>query len=139
MVGTDDADDVTQQVFVQAWRSRTTFDPDRGEVPGWLVGITRNTARQHLRQRAPDPLEIDEQLDADDRAREQDDVLTALVVASTLRDLPDHERAVLELTLLHELTQAEVAERLDLPLGTVKSRQRRGLQTLRDTIGGSDA
>ena len=135
MVGVDDADDVTQQVFVQAWRSRTTFDPTRGEVPGWLVGITRNTARDHLRRRAPGSLELDDALDADPR-RADDDVVTALLVASTLRDLPDEQRVVLELTLLHEHTQAETADRLGLPLGTVKSRHRRGLRRLRDTIGG---
>lgn len=136
MVGVDDADDVTQQVYVQAWRSRTTFDPTRGEVPGWLVGITRNVARQHLRDRAPTPLELVDDLDADPVAAEQSEVVDALVIASTLRDLPDTQRAVLELTLLHDLTQAETAQRLGIPLGTVKTRHRRGLQQLRDRIGG---
>lgn len=136
LVGRDEADDVTQQVFVAAWQSRTSFDPDRGEVPGWLVGITRNVARSHLRARVPDPVEVVDDLDADPSAPSQDHVVDALLLASALRDLPDHQRAVLELTLLEDHTQAEVAVRLDLPLGTVKTRQRRGLQRLRATLGG---
>lgn len=136
LVGRAEADDVTQQVFVAAWQSRTGFDPDRGEVPGWLVGITRNVARTHLRRRAPDPVELVDTLDADTSAPSQDDVVDALLVASALRDLPDDQRRVLELTMLEDLTQAEAAVRLDLPLGTVKTHQRRGLRRLRASIGG---
>ncbi len=135
LVGRHDADDVTQQVYVAAWRSRTGFDPERGEVPGWLVGITRNVARQHLRRRGPTHLELSPELDEDVTTPEQDHVIDALMVASTLRDLPDDQRTVLELTLLEELTQAEAADRLGIPLGTVKTRHRRGLQTIRTTLG----
>lgn len=139
LVGHDDADDVTQQVFVAAWRARETFDPARGEVPGWLVGITRNSARQHLRRRGPATTEILEEVDsvdADTTTSDQEHVVDALVVASALRDLPTEQRTVLELTLLHDLTQAETAARLEVPLGTVKSRHRRGLVALRETMGG---
>lgn len=136
MVGRDDADDVTQQVFVAAWHSRTGFDPTRGVVPGWLVGITRNVARGHLRHRGPEPVDVVDALDADPTATSQEQVVDAVLVASALRDLPDEQRVVLELTLLEDLTQAEAAARLEVPVGTVKSRQRRGLQQLRDVIGG---
>lgn len=135
LVGTHDADDVTQQVFVAAWQSRQGFDPARGEVPGWLVGITRNVARNHLRRRGPTHLELSDDLDDDPTTPDQDHVIDAMLVASTIRDLPDEQRKVLDLVLFHELTQAEVAERLGVPLGTVKTRQRRGLQTIRTTLG----
>ncbi len=135
LVGNHDADDVTQQVYVAAWQSRQGFDPDRGEVPGWLVGITRNVARQHLRRRGPTHLELAQELDEDVTAPEQEHVVDALLVASTIRDLPGEQRRVLELTLFEELTQAEAAERLGIPLGTVKTRHRRGLQTIRTTLG----
>lgn len=136
MVGHSNADDVTQQVFVAAWRSRHSFDPDLGEVPGWLVGITRNVARQHLRRRGPTSVELDDSLDAAEAPAGHDQVIDALLVASALRDLPDEQRTVLELTLLHDLTQVEAAAQLNIPLGTVKTRQRRGLQRLRHRIGG---
>lgn len=135
LVGTHDADDVTQQVFVAAWQSRQGFDPSRGEVPGWLVGITRNMARTHLRRRGPTHLALSDELDDDPTTGGQEHVADALLVASTIRDLPGEQRRVLELTLLHELTQSEVADRLGIPLGTVKTRHRRGLQTIRTTLG----
>lgn len=135
LVGRHDADDVVQQVFVAAWQSRQGFDPARGEVPGWLVGITRNVARTHVRRRGPVHLELSDELDDDPMTPEQEHVVDALLVASTIRDLPGEQRKVLELTLFHELTQAEAAERLGVPLGTVKTRQRRGLHTIRTTLG----
>ena len=137
LVGRDHADDVTQQVFVEAWRSRRSFSPDRGEVPGWLVGITRNVARAHLRSRGPSMLDIDERRDDDETAPGADRVVDHLLVATAFRDLPSRQREVLELTLVSEFTQAEAATHLDIPLGTVKTRHRRGLRTLRASLGGA--
>ena len=139
LVGHDHADDVTQQVFVEAWRSRRSFSPDRGEVPGWLVGITRNVARTHLRERGPAHLEVDDELDADETAPAADVVVDHLVVANAFRDLPAHQREVLELTLLREFTQSEAADHLGIPLGTVKTRHRRGLKALRASLQGAVA
>lgn len=135
MVGRDHADDVTQMVFVEAWRSRRSFSPDRGEVPGWLVGITRNVARSHLRSLGPRSLQVDDALDADGAAPAADAVIDSLLVANAFRDLSAAQRQVLELTLVSEYTQAEAAARLDIPLGTVKTRHRRGLETLRKSLG----
>lgn len=136
LVGRHAADDVTQQVFIEAWRSRNSFSPDRGEVPGWLVGITRNVARGHLRRRGPLPLDVDERRDGDERARGAEDVVDGLLVAEAFRSLPPHQRAVLELTLIEEYTQSEAAARLEIPLGTAKTRHRRGLAALRAALDG---
>lgn len=140
LVGRDDADDVTQQVYVEAWRSRATFDPERGELPGWLVGITRNLARAHHRRRGPDPtsLVVDEQRDADpDPTIRPERVVDALVVAAAMRDLADAQRAVVELTLLAGMSQSQAAAELAMPLGTVKSHHRRALARLREALGRS--
>jgi RNA polymerase sigma-70 factor (ECF subfamily) len=136
LVGRDGADDVTQQVFVAAWRSRDTFDPSRGEVPGWLVGITRNVARQHHRRRGAARLQLVEDVSepGPPAPPAQDAVAEELLVASALRELPEEQREVLALSFYEDLTQQEVAVRLNVPLGTVKSRQRRGLQRLRRVL-----
>ena len=139
LVGHDHADDVTQQVFVEAWRSRRSFDPSRGEVPGWLVGIARNVARSYMRDRGPATLDVDEQRDADGAAPGADAVVDHLVVASAFRDLPATQREVLELTLLGEFTHSEAAAHLGIPLGTVKTRHRRGLKALRASLAGAVA
>jgi RNA polymerase sigma factor (sigma-70 family) len=142
-VGRDAADDLTQQVFVAAWRGRANFDPDRGVVPGWLIGIARNLANRSFRRNREIPT-------AD--APKEDSVLVAeavpvpdgpdavadrLLLGAALQRLGDDQRRTLELGYLEGLTQQEVADRLGLPLGTVKSHQRRGLQRLRQALGGA--
>lgn len=133
----DTADDLTQQVFVAAWRSRHTYDPARGPLGAWLVGIARNvtnTSFRGVREVPVDPVDVPH------GARPEDDrsnaVADELLLADALAHLPDNQRRTLELSYWNGLTQVEVAERLDMPLGTVKSHQRRGLQRLRDSLGG---
>lgn len=133
----DAADDLTQQVFVAAWRSRDTYDPARGAPGAWLVGIARNVTNRSFRGVREVPV------DPGDVAREdrpEDDrssaVADEMLLADALSHLPTPQRHTLELSYWDGLTQAEVAERLGIPLGTVKSHQRRGLQRLRDALGG---
>ena len=133
----DAADDLTQQVFVAAWRSRHTFDPARGPLGAWLVGIARNVTNRSfrgVREIPVDPVDVGRDDVADDD--HGDSVADELLLADALAHLPDNQRRTLQLSYWEGLTQAEVAERLDMPLGTVKSHQRRGLQRLRDTLGG---
>lgn len=133
----NDVDDVVQDTFVTAWRSRDRFDPERGTLAAWLAGIARNTGRQRLRtlSRAPTPTEVsaDALLDDDDALRATAD---RLVLRAALDELPDGQRAVLELAFLEGHSHAVVAERLGLPVGTVKSHARRGLLALRRRLGG---
>lgn len=138
-VGADAADDLTQQVFVEAWRTRDRFDPERGVVPGWLIGIARNLVARHGRQAARVPTPV-----ADAQATEPpipdvtpDILADQLTVAAALDVLSEPQRATLRLSFFHDLTQAEVAEQLGLPLGTVKSHHRRGLARLRDHLESS--
>lgn len=129
--GPDAADDLTQSVFVEAWRSRARFDPERGVVPGWLVGIARNQIRRDARRHREVPIDRDVEHPEDSR---EDAVANQVVLAQALSDLDPTVRSTLELSYWHGLTQTEVATRLDLPLGTVKSHQRRGLARLRDIL-----
>ncbi|MEU8759281.1 sigma-70 family RNA polymerase sigma factor [Streptomyces sp. NPDC048659] len=130
-----EAEDVTQQVFVAAWRGRAGFRPERGTLPAWLTGITRRktadalaarTRRTELAAALGAALEHE---DPADRAPER--LLDRIVVTEQLARLPRAQRDVLALAYFADLTQAQIADRTGLPLGTVKSHVRRGLVRMR--------
>lgn len=138
-----EADDVTQQVFIGAWRGRHGFRPDRGPLGAWLVGITRRKIVDALAARTR-RLSL-----ADSAARgaaptgpaagAPDDVLDRVLVVQALSRLPHAQREVLCMAFYEDLTQAQIAERTGVPLGTVKSHARRGLHRLRRVIEQSPA
>ncbi len=140
-VGADAADDLTQQVFVEAWRTRERFDPERGVVPGWLIGIARNLVARHgqLASRLPTPVANAEATEPPTADVTPDLLADRLTVAAALDVLTEPQRATLRLSFYDGLSQAEIADRLALPLGTVKSHHRRGLARLRDHLEHSHA
>jgi RNA polymerase sigma-70 factor, ECF subfamily len=121
------AEDATQEAFATVWRRAETFDPDRGSAAAWLYAVARNAAGQLLRRGEPAATMI--VLDEETAGKEEDPV-TRLAVHAALTRLPGGEREVLELAYFEDLTQTAIAERLNLPLGTVKTRTRNGLHRL---------
>ncbi len=129
-----EAEDVTQATFVAAWRGRETYDPGRGSVAGWLLGIARRQVADRLRV-----IHRDHGIAAALRQAEAgyseeplpERVVDRLVVLDELRQLTAEPRRVVELAFFDDLTHVQIAGVTGLPLGTVKSHLRRGLARLR--------
>ncbi|GII91225.1 RNA polymerase sigma factor [Sinosporangium siamense] len=126
-----DIDDVLQVVFSEVWRSRHRFDPARS-LPAWLIGIAHNRAIDHLRVRTLPTVPLDVMADPPGREglAEGDGIADRDEVRRALATLPEPQREAIELAYYGELTQREIAERLDVPLGTIKARTARGLRRL---------
>ncbi len=129
-----DAEDATQLVFLAAWRSRDRFDPARGELPAWLLGITRHvvadllTAREREARRREAATGAAHLLVVPDPA---DAAAARVDVERALRRLAPERRRVVRLAFAYGLPHTQIAARTGLPLGTVKSHARRGLAQLR--------
>ena len=137
LVGAD-AEDVAQQVFVDAWRSRERFDASRGSLGAWLTGISRFKSIDHLRsmsRRPSVPSATAGDLVPDEAGIDR--LVDRMVLEKALEILPTARREVVELGFLEGLSHPEIATKLGLPLGTVKSHMRRGLEALQVELRGS--
>lgn len=135
-LGPEIAKDLTQEVFAAGWFARRQYDPSRGSLGGWLVGIARNKIIDHVRaqNRRPQLSEHGAPVEAgapSPTAAEVDALADRLLLADAMAQLPDRSKRVIELAFYEELTHPEIAERCELPLGTVKSDIRRGLARMR--------
>ena len=131
----DAASDCVQETFVGAWRSRDRFDPAAGTLAGWLMGIARFKVLDAYRSANRVPTPVSDAPDQTVDVVETADVLAdRVLVTHALSALPDRARAVVELAFWSDMTQTEIAEHLDLPLGTVKSDMRRGLARMREHL-----
>ena len=137
-----EAEDVVQDVFSQAWAQAPRYESSRGAVAAWLLTMTRSRAIDRLRTRRarPDSVPADEsQLRGFvDPAEPHDLGLFTREqvhrVRSAMSRLPVMQRVVIEMAYFEGLSQSEIAERLEEPLGTVKTRARLGLLKLREAL-----
>lgn len=135
-----DAEEIVQDVFAQAWRTARSFESSRGSLIGWLLMITRTRSIDRLRARASRPDTMAEPYTAALQApgvSAVDQVLSAeqaTRIQQALVALPEAQRRALELAYYEGLTQSEIAARLAEPLGTVKTRMRSALMTLRQRL-----
>ena len=126
-----EAEDVTQKVFVAAWMGRANFRPDRASLPAWLLGITRNKVvdahqARDKQRRIANKLAVNAQ-----PAPEPVDVAARLLIADEISRLDEVPQRVLRMAFYEDLTHTQIAERLQLPAGTVKSHIRRSLIKLK--------
>jgi RNA polymerase sigma-70 factor, ECF subfamily len=134
----EDAEDVTQQVFTQAWRTAARYDHTRGVVAAWLLMMARSRAIDCLRRR--DPARSDDAVDSQLAAIPDPGPSVESLVATreqvelartALNGLSPEQRHAIELAYYGGLTHSEIAQQTSTPLGTVKTRVRTALQTLR--------
>jgi RNA polymerase sigma factor (sigma-70 family) len=136
------AQDAVQDAFLGVWRTAAAFDPRRGKAQTWLltlvhrraVDVVRREDRRRTEQLDDAPVAAAESTDEEASVREQ-----RRAVQAALALLPADQREALELSYYGGLTQTELAERLGIPLGTVKSRVFAGLARLRDLLGEAGA
>ena len=146
-----EAEDIVQEVFAQAWRQASKYDARRGAPAAWLLTMTRSRAIDRLRARRVRPELTGGPPTVDGRARQDypdvadsgalpdAQLLSAEQVArvrKALSDLPMLQRVALELAFYEGLTHVEIAERLEQPLGTVKTRIRVAMLRLREALAG---
>lgn len=132
-----DAEDVTQATFISAWRGRDTFDPETGNLAGWLVGIARRRAIEQLRviSRENRVLQaVSTEPPVSESHSAMDSVVERVLVTDELSKLPTAQRHVLELAFYEGLIHVQIAATTDMPVGTVKSHLRRGLNRLRQRL-----
>lgn len=125
-----DAEDVTQAVFVSAWRSRHSFDPQSGNVPGWLLAITRRRIADFHRSRR-DEMPV---ATMPDQPVDPVDLSAQISVADEIDELGEPASQIIRLAFYDDLTHQQIAERMSLPLGTVKSHIRRSLLKMRTRL-----
>ncbi len=135
-LGPETGRDVTQEIFTSAWRARHRFDPDRGSIRAWLMGIAKNRVvdqyrMQSRRPQIADGVEVADRQDNGSDRIQIDRVGDRMILANALNELNDRARTVVELSFFHQLTHPEIAAQTGLPLGTVKSDIRRSLQKLK--------
>ena len=145
------AEDVVQDVFVRLWRHPERYVAERGRFLGWMLSVTRNRAIDEVRSRRRRPLNESQVGNPEEGGSITDDTAseaaaremagTELVdqremVRAALLELPEEQRMAIELAYYSGLTQAEIAEKLATPLGTVTTRIRLGMQKLRKALDG---
>ena len=136
------SEEITQDVFLSIWRRGSSYNAAKGKFTTWLFGIAHNRTIDELRKRRRDKSrysdDIDDHLNIASQSISPDDSAVVqseyAMVREVLDTLPPPQRAVIVLSYFHGLTQVEIAEKLEQPLGTVKTRMRLGLKKLRTAL-----
>jgi RNA polymerase sigma-70 factor (ECF subfamily) len=133
------AEEMTQETFTRLWRRATAYDAERGSVPTFLFTIARRVAVDIWRRPSSRPItDANVTLASAGHSDEITPLLTGLTVKQALRTLSQAHQQILELGYFRQLSQSEIADRLDLPLGTVKTRTYHALRALKQALADID-
>ncbi len=134
------AEDVVQDAFVSVWKQAARFDSERGQVKSWLMTIVHHKAIDAVRRRSKRNERAWPEGPGDVAAtygrphEEASAAMDAEAVRSAVKGVPDDQRRTIEMAYFEGLTHVEIADRMQVPLGTVKSRLRIGLEKMRDAL-----
>jgi RNA polymerase sigma-70 factor, ECF subfamily len=134
-----DAEEVVADVLWQAWSDARSYEPSRGSVGAWLVTMARSRAIDRLRAKRARQAQPGQQPPAQSVADPEvvlDEAQRAQLIRTAVSKLEAAERNALELAYFSDLSQSQIAERLGLPLGTVKTRIRSAMTKLREALSG---
>lgn len=135
---TSHAEDVLQETFVRVWTNRESYSPDRGTLFTWMLNIARNLAIDTLRKASYSREEIqtaEEIVGIDSRVSDPREAAESVDLKSLVGTLPPEQQEIIDLVYFKGYSQSEIAEEYDIPLGTVKSRVRLAMNTLRTIYG----
>ena len=131
------AQEAAQDTFMQLWKNPTAWNPTKGQFSSWLLTVARYTAIDRLRReirRTGQDVELRDEIVSDD---DDDSLIQGMEsnhLKTLLHHLPDEQRRVIDLAYFQGMKHSEIAEFLNSPLGTVKTRLRLGLQKLKDLL-----
>lgn len=132
------AEDLVQEAMISVWTKAGLYDPTKGTVKTWVFTIARNLRIDRMRRESSMPLTDLGDYDAESDEPRSDDVLMRKqdgdLIARALRDIPAEQKEVLTLSFFEDVPQSEIAQRLNLPVGTVKSRMRLAYGRLRKCL-----
>ena len=131
-----DGEEVTQEVFVSAWRARDNYQAEKGSLSGWLIGITRHRIADRQRARGRDLRLVQAVTNTTDQVQPEtlSTLVDRIVLTEEIGRLPHPRGTILQLAFWEGRSYPQIAEQLDLPLGTVKSHARRALRHLRTQL-----
>jgi RNA polymerase sigma-70 factor (ECF subfamily) len=131
------AEDAVQEVFTSIWKSAGSYRPELGAGAPWIFAVGRNAFISRWRKRSLAVVELfDEPSNEPGPPEQAEQAWRSFSVHRALEALPHHQRELIELAYWGELSQSEIAEHLDLPLGTVKTRTRAALKRLNEALKG---